>query len=1014
MNPFKPLVLALLAFLAGMPFARAQINFAFNFSNTGVYNANAGTKVIGSNVDEQLSGVIPIGFDFNYGCNIYTTLIASSNGFLSLGSTATDPGTANLLNSSGNGPIIAPLWDDLKTGPTGNVNYKLAGLPGSYVLTVEWLQMLWKANGTSATISFQVKLYQATSQIQFYYRQESGTVSSGSASIGINGGYTQPDLYSVTNSNTSTHNTENSVTARPANGTIYSWTPTAMTYSSSKATQATTLTVGKCELNAPIVGFQVVMGGGCGGEQSLTSLLFNMKGSTIQGTNTNDVSKIHIYYTGTSSTFSPTNEYVPGGITPATGTITASGSQPLVPGTNYFWVAYDINSSSATSGNLVDAQVTSAIIGSSSRTPSTTNPTGNRSISICPVAPGGGAGIGTNMLFWVKANAGTSTTTDAALLSSWNDQSGNNRNASASGTQPTFASNATDAVNFNPVVKFDGSTTYMTIPSNGVFPSGNNDYSVYFVIDPGTQHNTGPGKVIASGNCNAKDKIMAFDLRGTNAINDTWDMDDNISPDNVFSPDLPFLASFVYDNGVKNRTSYVNGVSVSSNTPTGTRASTDNGYSLGVRVSCLNEYFQGAIAEITSIETAPDAPHRNRVESYLSLKYGLTLGNNGSTTTSYADTKGNVIWTANTGYHYNVAGIGKDVSAEALDQRKSTSVSATPDIITVANSSITSPTTLSADGQYLIWGNNNMGINSGSPAQYIHGGPSTSIYAQLSRIWRTEKTGSPSGNAIIQVDMNKIPGPTGAGTNANVNLRLLVDNNTSFGDASSGEHTYSPDAGYAAKGGSITFTVPYSDIQSGQGFFTLGSTDNLTSPLPIGITNFSGQCTGDGVGLTWNAYTETGNTFTIEHSADGTAFTDLGTIPGGFNNGADNYYSYTDRSPFAAGGSYRIRETDADGTVIYSQVVSVSGCQLVPHYLTISPNPFSSSVTISCQLDNDAVVSMLVYNAIGQRVAVICAGQHYPKGMQRFTADLSDVARGMYILQTVINGKTESYKLIRK
>src|SRR5690606_26564241 len=69
---------------------------------------------------------------------------------------------------------------------------------------------------------------------------------------------------------------------------------------------------------------------------------------------------------------------------------------------------------------------------------------------------------------------------------------------------------------------------------------------------------------------------------------------------------------------------------------------------------------------------------RNRIQSYLAIKYGITLGTNG-TSQDYVDSDGTVIWDTNTGtpaedvFNYDIAGIGRD-DASGLYQKQSRSV----------------------------------------------------------------------------------------------------------------------------------------------------------------------------------------------------------------------------------------------------------------------------------------------------------------------------------------------------
>jgi hypothetical protein len=62
---------------------------------------------------------------------------------------------------------------------------------------------------------------------------------------------------------------------------------------------------------------------------------------------------------------------------------------------------------------------------------------------------------------WLRADAGTSCTTNGCTLSAWNDQSGLGRNATQATTasQPLFVTNA---VNFNPAINFNSTAKVLT------------------------------------------------------------------------------------------------------------------------------------------------------------------------------------------------------------------------------------------------------------------------------------------------------------------------------------------------------------------------------------------------------------------------------------------------------------------------------------------------------------------------------------------------------------------------
>ena len=84
----------------------------------------------------------------------------------------------------------------------------------------------------------------------------------------------------------------------------------------------------------------------------------------------------------------------------------------------------------------------------------------------------------TNLKLHLKADAGTSTTTDGVTVSSWTDQSGNGNNATSPGTQPIYKTNI---INGNPVIRFDGGFTYMVLPAASTLGIQNSNYEIFII-----------------------------------------------------------------------------------------------------------------------------------------------------------------------------------------------------------------------------------------------------------------------------------------------------------------------------------------------------------------------------------------------------------------------------------------------------------------------------------------------------------------------------------------------------
>ena len=193
--------LGLLLALAIEP-AHAQRTSAYHFlATTESYEPLAeATAVLEPDIDDSLSPAINIGFAFTFAGREYTQFQISSNGFVRLGADGTAPSFNNNLASTTLGPLLAPLWDDLKTGSDGEVRYALSGMAPNRILTVEFASMHWDLHSDSANANFQVKLHETTHEIAFVYG-EMGPVNntSGGSSIGLsNGQEGTADFLSVT------------------------------------------------------------------------------------------------------------------------------------------------------------------------------------------------------------------------------------------------------------------------------------------------------------------------------------------------------------------------------------------------------------------------------------------------------------------------------------------------------------------------------------------------------------------------------------------------------------------------------------------------------------------------------------------------------------------------------------------------------------------------------------------------------------------------------------------------
>jgi hypothetical protein len=209
----------------------------------------------------------------------------------------------------------------------------------------------------------------------------------------------------------------------------------------------------------------------------------------------------------------------------------------------------------------------------------------------------------------------------------------------------------------------------------------------------------------------------------------------------------------------------------------------------------------------------------------------------------------------------------------------------------------------------------------------------------------------------------------------------------------------------------------------GRGVFTT----DLSGVLPVQLARFTALPHGAGmVRLAWTTLTETNNYgFEVQKSAAaGGPFAAVpnGFVPGHGTTTEPHDYEFTDSTASAGVWWYRLKQIDMDGTPGYSEAVRVSlttgvAEAGVPAELTLAqnyPNPFNPVTTIEYALPERADVSLAVYTALGEQVAVLASGEH-AAGRHVVRLDASGWGSGMYVyrLRAGDQVRTRSFLLLK-
>ncbi len=414
----------------------------------------------------------------------------------------------------------------------------------------------------------------------------------------------------------------------------------------------------------------------------------------------------------------------------------------------------------------------------------------------------GPADITSNLRLWLKLNEGVAVS-DGSPLTGIEDQAYDTTLDKEDAYQvstlaPTYRDNSTRNINYNPVADFDHNNVEFMNGKGGFYSQ---DYFVVVKSDDVVDTSTGafsPGRQFAIGGRYSDDAFhedptgLAFGSSTARYSNEIVAHNLNSFPSTATTPNDDSYgraytsATDSYDNevlliNVKTNTAgnsveiYKNGKRIdntdatlpTNGTPLNFKEFNNIPFILGAGRSGMSgrttSQLNGRLSEVVSYSAPNSLTDKRKIQSYLAVKYGITLQDDASALTDYRvndvdyiDSNGDVIWdtSAHSSHNYDIAGIGRDDNSNLL-QKQSKSQNEQSDVdgptsgflsmsltqtydtnnLNIANN----PTTFT-DRQFLMWGNNNASLD----------GTATTVTVDMS-----EDIGDPT--LVTEVEFTAIP-----------------------------------------------------------------------------------------------------------------------------------------------------------------------------------------------------------------------------------------------------------------
>jgi Secretion system C-terminal sorting domain len=419
-----------------------------------------------------------------------------------------------------------------------------------------------------------------------------------------------------------------------------------------------------------------------------------------------------------------------------------------------------------------------------------------------------------------------------------------------------------------------------------------------------------------------------------------------------------------------------------------------------------SEYFDGKIAEVIFYGTTLADDSIRQVESYLAVKYGITLDQSGlDATKGYVNSTGTTIYspgTDGTTYWRNIIGLGRDNNS-GLYQKQSHEYDDSVKIYTgslrITNSANTATLT---NNTFLMTGSTGATTKLSEAAATASEHPGN-VSIRMDREWKVINTGFTNTYTMTFKLNSSAHVYWGTGV-----LTLLVDsddgNFTNATNISSGSNGIT----IAQSAGIITVTVNPAAVGAA---LPTNSTRYITpaatnGTLSFRLLKFDAVKAGNGINLNWQTADERDTDyFEAEKSTDKINWIAINRVPSNADAKGSGNYQLTDKDFFSTTIYYRIKQVTKSGKKAYSEIKAVK-----PGFGTLSiyPNPASDKIKISWD-GNKKPNQVKIFNTAGMAVNV-----NYTINEGYAEMFINRLPKGVYILAFITDESVNYTKLIKE
>ncbi len=146
----------------------------------------------------------------------------------------------------------------------------------------------------------------------------------------------------------------------------------------------------------------------------------------------------------------------------------------------------------------------------------------------------------------------------------------------------------------------------------------------------------------------------------------------------------------------------------------------------------------------------------------------------------------------------------------------------------------------------------------------------------------------------------------------------------------------------------------------------------VDASVPVELISFNAAATGDSVTIEWSTASELNcRGYEVQKSSGISNFGTIGYITGNRTTTERNDYSFTDRNISPGNYTYRVVQSDFDGT---RRILGTASVNILPNRFALEqnyPNPFNPSTTIRYSIQERSKVTLGIYDGLGRLVKTL-------------------------------------------